>query len=384
MLSKQSSTREANNRAPAQPERGALESLEVGAQGVSQGDEGGGGADVQDTLVATALAGNGDAFQRLAEPHRAALRAYCYRMLGSLHDAEDAVQETLLRAWRKLATFEGRASFRTWLFRIACRACLDAMAMRRRRVLPSTWGLAADPEAAPAPPLTDGVWLEPIPDALLDAAAGPEAGAPEARYLARESVELAFVALTQTLPPRQRAALILRDVLGWSAVEVAQALETSAASANSLVQRARTAVRERYPVGTRDDLAAPADGGAVVQRYMEAWERADVDGLAALLTEDARMTMPPTPSWYDGRDSIRRYFASRIFGGAQPMRIRLMPMAGANRQPAVAAYIAGPDGVYHALAVKVFTLRGGAISEITGFCDPAVFRAFGLPERLAR
>ena len=254
-------------------------------------------------------------------------------------------------------------------------------------MLPSAYGPPTDrPEGEPAPPVTEAVWLEPIPDALLDAveAATPTVQGPDACYLARESVALAFVAVVQTLPPRQRAALVLRDVSGWSAAELAEALETSVASANRLLQRGRETVRRTYTPSARDALRVPDEEGqaAAVRRYVAAWERADVDALAGLLTADARMTMPPTPTWYDGRAAIQRFFAGRVFGGPQPHSIRLVSLEGANRQPAVAAYVQGPDSAYHALAIKVFTVRGGRIAEIAGFCDPALFPAFGLEGQL--
>jgi RNA polymerase sigma-70 factor (ECF subfamily) len=310
-------------------------------------------------LIAKAAAGDRAAFAELVEPYRRGLHVHCYRMLGSLHDAEDLLQETLLRAWRALGRLEERSSFRGWLYRIATNACLDALKRRRRRLLPDSYAAPADPAGAAAPAVEEPLWLEPYPDALLD-------GDPLARLEGREGIELAFLVAVQRLSPGQRAALILRDVLGFSARETADILGTSVASVNSVLHRARAAA------GAGNGRRAPAgDEAALVARYVEAWEAADVDGLVALLREDARMTMPPTPSWYLGRDAIGAFLAD-FFGREQT---DLAPTR-ANRQPALAVYTrSGP------LAVKVLTLDGGAIAAITGFTDPSLFPYFRLSPR---
>jgi RNA polymerase sigma-70 factor (ECF subfamily) len=302
-------------------------------------------------------------------------------MLGSLHDAEDLVQETLLRAWRGLETFKGRGSFRAWLYKIATNACLDALARRPRRILPTEFGPPSDPQAQAEPPVTEGIWLEPYPDLpLRDVLASPES-----LYDARESISLAFVAAIQHIPARHRAVLILRDVLGLSAGETAALLETTAASVNSTLQRARTTIRRRLPSDARESTTLPHVLGdlerALVDKYIRAWEAADVHALVALLKEDARMSMPPTPSWYLGRASIAAFFAA-LFESELGQRLHLFP-ARANCQPAVAVYVRDPQtGRSGPFAMMVLTLDARFIAEITGFVDPTLFPAFGLPTSL--
>ena len=331
----------------------------------------------EQNLIAAASAGAEDAFRRLVEPHRALLHAHCYRMLGSLHDAEDVLQECLLRAWRGLARFDGRSGVRTWLYRIATNACLDAIARRPKRVLPIDYPSAAgEPETQPV----EGVWVEPYPDAELHVEKG---SAPEARYEQREAVELAFVAALQHLPPRQRAVLILREVLGFSAAEVADALDSTSASVNSALQRARKAVEERVPERSQQaTVRSLGDRRAreVVERFSDAMERGDTEAILDLLAEDASFSMPPYPSWCRGRAAIAN---SWLMPGGPPPRLRLLP-AQANGQLAVAAYGLAPDaGVYLPLALDVLTLRGAAISEITAFRSPELFARFNLPDELA-
>jgi RNA polymerase sigma-70 factor, ECF subfamily len=257
-------------------------------------------------LLDAACGGDEDAFRRLVEPHRAGLHAHCYRMLGSLHDAEDALQDALLRAWRGLCEFHGRGALRNWLYRIATNACLDALARRPKRVLPIDYAPPADPGGnEPREPLADLVWVEPYPDEVL----GLENGyaAPAARYEQREAVELAFVAALQYLPPRQRAVLILREVLGFSAKEVSESLETTVASVNSALQRARKAVDDRLPEKSQQaTMRSLGDERvrALVQRFIDAFERGDVDAIVALLAEDATFAMPPYEEWYRGREAI--------------------------------------------------------------------------------
>jgi RNA polymerase sigma-70 factor, ECF subfamily len=356
-------------------------------------------------LLEAAKRGDEGAYNSLVETHRRELHAHCYRMLGSVHDAEDALQEALLRAWRALGRFEGRSSIRSWLYKIATNTCLDAIARRPKRVLPIDYGPAADPHAGPGEPLMESVWVEPYADERL----GLEDGyaAPEARYEQRESVELAFIAALQHLPPNQRAVLILREVLGFSAKEVAETLETTTASVNSALQRARNAVDERLPEQSQQaTLRSLGDDRLreIVEAYMEAWERGDVDAVVEMLTEDAAFTMPPLRTWFRGRDAIEVFLAGSPMSGA--WRWRPIPTR-ANGQPALAYYSWDPrEEAYLPFALNVLTLRGDRISEVDAFIsraapapdrevvarmpehpyDPtmleAAFGNFGLPERL--
>jgi RNA polymerase sigma-70 factor (ECF subfamily) len=325
-----------------------------------------------------------DTFQQLAEPYRRQLQVHCYRMLGSLYEAEDLVQDTFLRAWRARERYEGRTSFRNWLYRIATNACLNAIAARpglsAGRVMPETYGPPTDrlPEGKPA---TEVAWLEPYPDAALadiaDAAPGPEA-----RYEMQESVQLAFVAAIQQLPARQRAVLLLRDVLGWSAAETGQLLDTSVASVNSALQRARTTLETRYPEGEPSHTpAADARQRDLLERYVRAWEDSNLDGFVALLREDAVLSMPPWPHWYRGRDAIRTFF-EWAWRSSNAGRWRIVP-TGANCQPAFVQYLRDVDtSVFVAHGLDVLTLREGAIAAITVFRDPALVAAFGVPTTL--
>jgi RNA polymerase sigma-70 factor (ECF subfamily) len=318
------------------------------------------------------VAATEEEFRRLVEPHRAELHAHCYRMLGSVHDADDALQDALLRAWRALPRFEGRSSLRTWLYRIATNTSLDLIARRPQRVLPIDLGPAADPHDEPT-------WLEPYPDEQL----GLEDGraAPEARYERRESVELAFVAAVQHLPPNQRATLILRDVLGFSAGEVADTLGTTVTSVNSAMQRARAAVDARMPARSQQ-AALRALGDAqlckLVERYIDAMERGDVDAIVDLLAADATWSMPPNRELYREHDEIVRF----LHAGPFKVRWRHLP-AHANGQPAVACYgWSAERGRYDAMVLDVFTLDGPRIAAVTSFITPEVFGSFGLPEQL--
>jgi RNA polymerase sigma-70 factor (ECF subfamily) len=330
-------------------------------------------------LLAAARAGDEDAFARLVAPYRAQLHAHCYRMLGSVADAEDALQEALLRAWRGLPRFEGRSSLRSWLYTIATNACLKAIERRPKRVLPIDYAPAADPHDGPAEPVTESVWLDPYPDETL----GLEGGllGPDARYEQREGIELAFAAALQHLPPRQRAVLILRDVLGFSARETAEALETTPVSVDSALQRAHKAVDARVPKQSQQATLGQLGDATVrelVDRYVAAWEGNDVDALVALLAHDARMTMPPLPSWYAGRDAIRAFLRGWPFSGAK--RWRLVP-ARANAQLAFGGYTWDEETrkfIPH--EVNVLTLRGAEIEEITAFLTPEAFARFGLPD----
>lgn len=331
------------------------------------------------TLLAFAKGGDRDAFQRVAEPYRRELQLHCYRMLGSFYDAQDLVQETFLRAWRGLERFEGRASFRSWLYRIATNACLNALASRAsaRRVLPETLGPPTDqmPQDTAA---TEIPWLEPYPDGALEGIADAAPG-PDARYEMREAVQLAFVAAIQHLPPRQRAVLLLHDVLGWSATEAARLLDASVASVNSALQRARATLEKRLPAGWPSASPAPNDRQrALLERYLCAWESADVDGFVALLREDAVLSMPPWRQWYLGREAIRTFFAWTMRrGGHGPFR--LVPIA-ANRQPAFAFYSRGRQGPeWRPHSIQLLTLRGESIATMTSFVAPPLFAAFRLP-----
>jgi RNA polymerase sigma-70 factor (ECF subfamily) len=325
------------------------------------------------------------AFERLAEPCRRELKLHCYRMLGSVHDAEDMTQETFARAWRAFAGFEG-GSVRAWLYRIATNVCLDALAARKRqrRYLPDQREMAAPQPADGAAiggPMLDVAWLEPYPGDLIDTVADA-APNPEARYSARESVHLAFIAVIQQLPPWQRAVLLLSDVLGWSAAEIAALLERSVAAVNSGLQRARAAMVRSAPQDWRHALPLDADQQLLIRRYVEAWERFDLDGFVALLRDDARLVMPPFPQWFIGREAIRAFNrnAWRPFAG-----YRLMPVT-ANRQPAFALYArATAEGPWAAHSLQLLTLNGAGVGGIILFAPPdgpRLFPAFGLPMEL--
>jgi RNA polymerase sigma-70 factor, ECF subfamily len=313
-------------------------------------------------------------FARLADPFRPELLAHCYRMLGSVHDAEDQVQETLIRAWRSYGEFEGRSSLRTWLYRIATNTCLRALETRARRPLPSGLGEPQqDPAALLSAPGADVPWLQPIPDV----AASYDQGDPAAVVAARASLRLALIAALQYLPPRQRAVLILRDVLGWRAAEVADLLGMSVAAANSALQRARTQLESRAPA--EDDVLEPADPGTrdLLARYAAAFEAADVAALTQLLHDDAVFEMPPQPSWFRGRDLIARFLAKRVL--VEPGRFRLIPVA-ANGQPAFGTYLRARDGSYQAHGLMVLTVRAGRVGHVVSFNDAGLLATFGLPD----
>jgi RNA polymerase sigma-70 factor (ECF subfamily) len=329
-------------------------------------------------LIDSARAGDERAYDRLVEPHRAELRAHCYRMLGSAHDAEDALQDTLLRAWRGLARFEGRSSLRSWLYTIATNACLKAMQRRPKLVLPIDYGPPADPHDALGQPLLESVWVEPYPDEGLGVADG--LAGPEARYEQRESVELAFIAALQYLPARQRAVLILRDVLGFSAREVAHALETTPASVDSALQRAHKTVDQRLPQRSQQaTLRALGDDRLreIVDGFIDAWERADVDAVVAMLADDAVMTMPPMPTWFRGREAVAAFLRTRPFAGRR--RWHAVPTR-ANGQLAIAQYLWDAEQrSFVAHGVNILTLEGTQIAEINAFLAPEMFERFGLP-----
>jgi RNA polymerase sigma-70 factor (ECF subfamily) len=316
--------------------------------------------------LAAATGGDEAAFAGLVEPYRRELHAHCYRMLGSVYDAEDAVQETLLRAWRGLAKFQARSSLRSWLYTIATNACLTQISRRPKRVLPIDYGPAADPHTPPGEPVIESVWVEPYPDELL----GLEDGfaAPDARYEQREAVELAFVAALQHVPANQRAALILREVLGFSARETAEMLETSVASVNSALQRARAAVEERVPDQSQQaTLRSLGDEELreLVDRYVDAWERCDVEAFAAMLAEDATFAMPPLATWYRMRDGIATWAKLSPMSGAWRWRAVLTQ---ANGQPALAFYSWDEEAqAYLPFALNVLSFRGSEVSDVTAF-----------------
>jgi RNA polymerase sigma-70 factor (ECF subfamily) len=336
----------------------------------------------ESTLLPALRAGDELAFQRLTDRYRRELLVHCYRMLGSFHDAEDVLQETLLRAWRGLESFEGRSALRPWLYRIATNASLDAIASRRRRALPNGTHPAAHTGESLPGPIMEPLWIEPMPDTLIDLRPAVN---PEAHYDARESVALAFLATLQTLPGRQRAALILRDVLGWRASEVADLLETSVAAVNSALRRARVSMKG-YPADRKSSGAAPADSeetAALLSRYVDAWQAADAAGLVALLREDALITMPPLPLWYRGRAAIRWFFETQLFAGDARGHFRLVATK-ANGSPAFATYQRAVAGQYRLGALQVLTVEDGKISEIHDFLAIGnhQFPGFDLPPSL--
>jgi RNA polymerase sigma-70 factor, ECF subfamily len=321
-----------------------------------------------------------ESFERLAAPYRRELKLHCYRMLGSVHEAEDLVQETYLRAWRGFDGFDGIGSFRAWLYRIATNACLNAIASRKsaKRLLPDQHSPATVqmPDGKPA---HDVVWLEPFPDSSLERIAD-EAPNPEVRYASGEAVRLAFIAAIQRLPPRQRAVLLLCDVLGWSAAETASLLDGSTASINSALQRARETLSKHYVSGPRAAATPPTPAQTeLLGRYLRAWEGLDVGKFVALLKEDATYTMPPLPQWYSGREAIRTFFdwAWKSYSG-----YRLIPTV-ANGQAAFAVYARkGTESQWTAHSIHVLELEESSISRLTLFLtlrEPDLFRAFGLP-----
>lgn len=329
-------------------------------------------------MLEVARTGDERAFRLLLEPYRRELHAHCYRMLGSVHDAEDALQDALLRAWRGLPGFAGLSTLRTWLYRITTNACLALIERRGRRALPVDYGPAADPHDSEWRAIESG-WVEPFPDEQF----GIEAGfaAPAARYEQRESVELAFIAAVQHLPPIQRAVLIVRDVLGFSATETAESLDTTVASVNSALQRARKAVEKRLPDRSQQaNLQALGDVGLrqLVEGYAEAWERGDAAAILAMLAEDATFSMPPYTTWYHGRDAIAAFLP------LGPLRDRWRHVAvSANGQPALGCYRwDNKEGRYVANSIDVLTLKGDRITRVTAFLDATTFPRFGLSRHL--
>jgi RNA polymerase sigma-70 factor (TIGR02960 family) len=328
-------------------------------------------------LITRARAGDGEAFRELTEPYRRELQVYCYRMLGSLQDAEDALQDTLLGAWQGVKGFEGRASIRTWLYRIATNRCLNARRSASRRPV-KEWDIA---EYEPPEPTRLGeiVWLEPFPDALLEGVMDVPLG-PEARYEQAESISLAFVTALQVLPPRQLAVLVLRDVLGFHADEVADMLDSTIDSVNSLLKRTRASLHRRLMTSANREPAPAPDSlseQATVAKFVRAYESGDLDALVALLTDDVFLSMPPFPLEYEGRDVVSRFYASMIGSGR---RFDLVPTR-ANGQPAFGAYLRASTGIRHGTGLLVLTLTGDRICSVTRF-DNSVLPWFGLPRSL--
>src|SRR5215204_249747 len=359
----------------------------------------------QKELLETARKGSEDAYARLVEPHRSELHAHCYRMLGSVQDAEDALQEALVRAWRGLPKFEGRSSLRSWLYRIATNTSLDAIERRPKRVLPIDYGPPADPHGGVGEPVVESVWIEPYPDETL----GIEDGytSPEARFEQREAVELAFIAALQLLPANQRAVLILREVLGFSAQETAETLDTSVASVNSALQRARATIEKKLPDQSQQEtLASVGDERLreIVEQYADAWERNDVDTVVSMLADDVAFTMPPMARWFQGIDGVRGFLEK--WSMLPDWGWRSIPTI-ANGQPALAFYSWDAEqGAHVPFAVNVLTFEGEKIKEVDAFIlrasmdpDPeiqartpeqpadyeklaAAYERFGLPTRL--
>jgi RNA polymerase sigma-70 factor, ECF subfamily len=331
-------------------------------------------------LLDEARAGDEAAFRQVVDLHGSELHAHCYRMLGSVHDADDALQETLFRAWRGLRGFEGRSPLRAWLYKIATNVCLDAIGRRPKRVLPIDYGpAAADPHDDPGERLRESVWIEPYPDQEL----GSEDSftSPEARYEQRESVELAFIAALQHLPPRQRAVLILREVLAFSARDVAETLKTTTASVNSALQRARATVDDRLPQQSQQSTLRSLGDERIrdlVEGFVDAWDRGDVDALVAVLAEDLTFAMPPFAPWYRGRAAVDAFLPT-VAGSWRLVSTQ------ANGQLAFGAYRWDPEArSYRPAILDVLTLRGARIADVTAFATPNVFGRFGLPDVLPR
>ena len=327
-----------------------------------------------DSAVVAAIRAGGDpAFTDAVERHRRELHVHCYRMLGSLDDAEDAVQDTFLRAWRSRSSFEGRSTFRAWLYRIATNASLDLLARRPRSAVPVE-GVGG------APPAAELSWLQPYPDRLLDPSA-PDEHEPEALTIDKETIELAFLVALQHVPPRQRAVLLLRDVMGWTAPETARLLEMSVPSVKSALQRGRSTLRAHLP-GHRLLWTGPIDPTEqerdLLQRFIDANERGDMDALTAMLHEDAWQVMPPGGQWFSGRTAMLELWAAAIVGPEAQGEWRILPTR-ANRQPAAANYLRRPgESVFRASNLDVLRVEGGRVAEITTFGSD-VFAAFGLP-----
>jgi RNA polymerase sigma-70 factor, ECF subfamily len=326
------------------------------------------------TQPATQVAEQRD-FPQVTDPYRRELLAHCYRMTGSVHDAEDLVQETYLRAWRAYHSFEGRSSVRTWLYRIATNVCLTALEGRDRRPLPAGLGAPSADAGAPLEENGEIPWLEPVPDTLLDEGTAAD---PLAVVTDRDTIRLAFVAALQHLPARQRAVLILRDVLRWKAAEVAQALETTTASVNSALQRAHATLEKAHL--TEDTVSEPTpEQKAMLDRYVQAFWEKDVDAIVAMLTRDAIWEMPPFTGWYQGNENIGRLIDTQCPGGVHDMR---MVATRANGQPAFGLYMRGADGTFTPFHLQVLTIGPDGVEHVGAFFDESLFDLFGLPASL--
>src|SRR5690349_8671404 len=332
--------------------------------------------DEQSKQLRLARKGDQQAFERLVEPFHQEILVHCYRILGSFEDAEDMLQETLLRVWNHLDAFQGRSSLRTWLYKIATNACLDTLDSRRVRGLPRELYTRGDPKDSLPRPMQETMWVEPFPDEMID---GQPSIYPEAVYEVRESITLAFVAALQKLPGRQRAALLLHDVMGWSSDETAEILDMTTVAVNSALQRARETMKqpsERKSTSSRlnEELSA------LLKRYVAAWEAADSAALVAVLREDAALTMPPLPVWFGGRADVKTFLDGFLFQSQSPFKVRLEAVR-ANGSPAFAVYQMDATGTYRAAALHILTLEHGEISEINDFLtfDGQLFVKFGLP-----
>ena len=338
--------------------------------------------------LAAARKGDPQQFSELTEGYRRELQVHCYRILGSLHEAEDMVQETMLKAWKRLDSYEGRASFRSWLYKIATNSCLDFLDQKKsRRLLPFEEHSPSDPGTPILPPTQEISWLEPFPDEWLG---DKTAINPEARYTDSESISLAFLTALQTLPPRQRAVLILRDVLDFSASETSGVLDLTTSSVNSALHRARTTLSQRYPRGEREGLhmtSIDEKTQRLLDRFVQAWETADVNGLVALLKADAALAMPPSPSWYQGQSAIGTFVAATVFSdggmfaGNAAQRWRLLATR-ANGSPAFAIYQRDEKNEYQPFGLIALTVAGDQLSQIISFIDPLLPPLFGFPAKL--
>ena len=324
-----------------------------------------------------ARAGDQDAFEQLVEPYHHELIVHCYRILGSFEDAEDMLQEALVRAWQHLDSFEGRSSMRAWLYKIATNACLDALDTRKRRGLSKELYKRGDPTAPLPPPSKEIMWVEPFPDELIDKQPNIY---PEARYEVRESIMLAFVAALQKLPGRQRVVLLLCDVMGWNASEAAAMLGMTTAAVNSALQRARESMKQSDRTTSPTPARLNEQLSSLLTRYVAAWEAADSAALVAVLREDVALTMPPIPVWFSGHADIRTFLDGFLFKMFDPFRLKLIPLR-ANGSPAFAVYQMDASGVYRAAAIHVLTIKNGGISEINDFLtsDDSLFSQFSLP-----
>jgi len=332
------------------------------------------GIEEQRMDLESAMAGDEDGFAHLVEPHRRELLVHCYRILGSLEDAEDMLQESLVRAWKNLASFEGRSSLRAWLYKIATNVCLDALDNRRVRGLPRELYSRGDPNNPLPQPAREVIWIEPFPDTLIDEQPNIY---PEARYEVRESITLAFIAALQKLPGRQRAALLLCDVMGWSSGEAAEILDMTTAAINSALQRARETIKqpERKTSSRLNEQLS-----SLLARYVAAWEAADSAALVAVLREDVALTMPPIPVWFGGVTDVKMFLDGYLFKGPEVRRMKLIP-AQINGSPSFVVYHMDDSGISRAQALHILTVENGEIAEINDYLsfDGQLFLKLGLP-----